>query len=53
MNLTKYNTDILMVWHALLLNPSWFRSFGERQLKKLYDTPFPWEAIVSALFINP
>ncbi|OBT68871.1 hypothetical protein VE03_02113 [Pseudogymnoascus sp. 23342-1-I1] len=41
--------DVLMVWHALLLNPSWFRSFEARQLKRLYDTPFPWKAIHKAI----
>ncbi|KFZ15524.1 hypothetical protein V502_05570 [Pseudogymnoascus sp. VKM F-4520 (FW-2644)] len=41
--------DVLMVWHALLLNPSWFRSFEGRQPKRLYDTPFPWKAIHKAI----
>ncbi|KFY38565.1 hypothetical protein V494_04309 [Pseudogymnoascus sp. VKM F-4513 (FW-928)] len=41
--------DVLMVWHALLLNPSWFRSFEGRRPKRLYDTPFPWEAIHEAI----
>ena len=36
-----------MVWHALLLNPSWFRSFEARPLKNLFTTPFPWNEIVS------
>lgn len=47
MNFAEYDADILMVWHALLLNSSWFRSFNGRKLKRLYDTPFPWKAIVS------
>lgn len=36
-----------MVWHALLLNPSWFRSFEGRPLKNFYNVPFPWKEIVS------
>ena len=53
MNFTKHDADVLMVWHALLLNPSWFRSFEGRQLKRLYDTPFPWNAIVSVSLSIP
>jgi hypothetical protein len=36
-----------MVWHALLLNPRWFRSFEGGKLRRLCELPFPWEAIVS------
>ncbi|OCK78592.1 hypothetical protein K432DRAFT_435876 [Lepidopterella palustris CBS 459.81] len=41
--------DVLMVWHALLLNPSWFRSFEARPLKNLFTTRFPWKEIHNAI----
>ncbi|KAI0903973.1 hypothetical protein F4823DRAFT_242703 [Ustulina deusta] len=34
-----------MVWHALLLNSKWFRSFEQRELKYLSTVPFPWKQI--------
>ncbi|KIN07111.1 hypothetical protein OIDMADRAFT_139763 [Oidiodendron maius Zn] len=41
--------DVLMVWHSLLLNPRWFRSFEGRPLKNLYAAPFPWKEIHKAI----
>ncbi|KAI0469602.1 hypothetical protein F4859DRAFT_487203 [Xylaria cf. heliscus] len=42
--------DVLMVWHALLLNPSWFRSFEQTaELKHLSTVAFPWEHIHAAI----
>ncbi|KAJ2985486.1 hypothetical protein NUW58_g5505 [Xylaria curta] len=41
--------DVLMVWHALLLNPKWFRSFEQRELKYLSTISFPWEQIHAAI----
>lgn len=38
-----------MVWHALLLNPKWFRSFEQGKLKYLSRVSFPWEQIHSAI----
>ncbi|KAL3475373.1 hypothetical protein BJX99DRAFT_160012 [Aspergillus californicus] len=38
--------DVLMVWHALLLNPSWFESIGFKSLPRY---PFPWEQINGAI----
>jgi hypothetical protein len=32
--------DVLMVWHAALLNPSWFRTLGFNDLAQCV---FPWE----------
>ncbi|TRX99042.1 hypothetical protein FHL15_000384 [Xylaria flabelliformis] len=37
--------DVLMVWHALLLNPKWFRSFEQMKLEYLSKVAFPWEQI--------
>lgn len=36
-----------MVWHALLLNPLWFRTFEHRKLEMLERLDFPWQQIVS------
>ncbi|KAI1111527.1 hypothetical protein F5Y14DRAFT_424851 [Nemania sp. NC0429] len=41
--------DVLMVWHALLLNPEWFQSFERKRLKFLSTVPFPWEQIHAAI----
>ncbi|KAI1122936.1 hypothetical protein F5Y10DRAFT_252890 [Nemania abortiva] len=41
--------DILMVWHAFLLNPEWFRSFKQRKLEYLSTVPFPWDQIHAAI----
>lgn len=41
-------SDILMVWHAFLLNPSDYKEFCTRyQLDRLQELPFPWVVIVS------
>lgn len=40
-------TDVLMVWHAFLLNPSWYQRYKERSLKYLHSVMFPWNEIVS------
>ncbi|KAI0549298.1 hypothetical protein F4679DRAFT_547456 [Xylaria curta] len=44
--------DVLMVWHALLLNPKWFRSFEKMELKHLSKVPFPWEQVHAAIDTN-
>ncbi|KAL3465355.1 hypothetical protein BJX64DRAFT_285614 [Aspergillus heterothallicus] len=41
--------DVLMVWHAALLNPAWFRSLG---FKTLAQCAFPWEEINSTIDSN-
>ncbi|TGJ84460.1 hypothetical protein E0Z10_g4332 [Xylaria hypoxylon] len=41
--------DVLMVWHALLLNPKWFRSFEKRKLERLSTVAFPWQQIHAAI----
>ncbi|KAI0096242.1 hypothetical protein GGR51DRAFT_543907 [Nemania sp. FL0031] len=41
--------DILMVWHAFLLNPKWFRSFKQTKFKYLSTVPFPWNQIHAAI----
>ncbi|KAF3902147.1 hypothetical protein ABW21_db0205389 [Orbilia brochopaga] len=41
--------DVLMVWHALLLNPAWFNSFENDAVKQLRDVPFPWQEIHEAI----
>ncbi|KAL2824487.1 hypothetical protein BDW59DRAFT_85330 [Aspergillus cavernicola] len=38
--------DVLMVWHALLLNPRWFESIG---FKRLPRCPFPWTRVNEAI----
>lgn len=41
-------SDILMVWHAFLLNPSDYKEFCTRhQLDRIQEVPFPWPVIVS------
>lgn len=40
-------TDVLMVWHAFLLNPSWYQRSKEHSLKYLHSVVFPWNEIVS------
>ncbi|RDH16627.1 hypothetical protein M747DRAFT_286519 [Aspergillus niger ATCC 13496] len=38
--------DILMVWHAFLLNPSDYKEFCTRhQLDRIQEVPFPWPVI--------
>ncbi|KAJ8130841.1 hypothetical protein O1611_g2791 [Lasiodiplodia mahajangana] len=44
--------DILMVWHAFLLNPKWFQSFKQSKLKYLSTVPFPWDQIHAAIDSN-
>ncbi|RYC57405.1 hypothetical protein CHU98_g8804 [Xylaria longipes] len=44
--------DVLMVWHALLLNPKWFRSFEHTKLEYLSTVTFPWEQIHAAIDTN-
>ncbi|KAI0437296.1 hypothetical protein F4803DRAFT_539297 [Xylaria telfairii] len=44
--------DVLMVWHALLLNPKWFRSFEQTKLEYLSLVAFPWEQIHVAIEPN-
>ncbi|KAI0866600.1 hypothetical protein F4860DRAFT_145898 [Xylaria cubensis] len=41
--------DVLMVWHALLLNPKWFRSFEQMKLEHLSKVAFPWKQIHLAI----
>ncbi|OOF90369.1 hypothetical protein ASPCADRAFT_179155, partial [Aspergillus carbonarius ITEM 5010] len=44
--------DILMVWHALLLNPLDYKNFcTSHQLHRVQEVPFPWSAIHNS--INP
>ncbi|PWY96346.1 hypothetical protein BO94DRAFT_6880 [Aspergillus sclerotioniger CBS 115572] len=44
--------DILMVWHAFLLNPLDYKNFcTSHQLHRIQETPFPWSAIHTS--INP
>ncbi|KAK6359961.1 hypothetical protein TWF696_001084 [Orbilia brochopaga] len=44
--------DVLMVWHALLLNPTWFNSFENGAVKQLRDIPFPWQEIHKTIDTN-
>ncbi|KAI0458625.1 hypothetical protein F5B21DRAFT_458843 [Xylaria acuta] len=44
--------DVLMIWHALLLNPKWFRSFEHMKLEHLPTVTFPWEQIHAAIDAN-
>lgn len=40
-------SDILMVWHAFLLNPSDYKEFcTSRQLDRIQRVSFPWVVIV-------
>lgn len=42
--------DILVVWHAFLLNPSDLKDYyDKRHLKRVQGIRFPWEEIVSAM----
>lgn len=42
--------DILMVWHALLLNPTTYRSYCKKNnLESLLKVPFPWARIHEAI----
>ncbi|KAK3395023.1 hypothetical protein B0H63DRAFT_518092 [Podospora didyma] len=50
--LTKgsYHVDVLMVWHAFLLNPKDFVTFcANQQLERIRHVHFPWAQIHSAL----
>jgi hypothetical protein len=39
--------DILMVWHSLLLNPSFFKKYcKENSIENMPRVVFPWLAIV-------
>jgi hypothetical protein len=42
--------DVLMVWHAFLLNPRLFRSYCKN--KVIYRTEFPWKQIHNAIDNN-
>lgn len=51
---TEYSTDhgicleVLMVWHAFLLNPEDYKEYCNKQkLQWLYKVPFPWRRVVS------
>ncbi|KAI0508764.1 hypothetical protein F5B22DRAFT_382878 [Xylaria bambusicola] len=41
--------DVLMVWHALLLNPKWFQTFQQGRLVHLSKVSLPWRQIHSAI----